>query len=62
MQSQVTLVEVHDSVNRRRGDLIQGGEGGPPLPPDEQNHLLQDQTQCTIPTPDCNTFLQGELR
>ena len=37
--------------------------GGPP-PPDEQNQLLQDQIQCTIPTPDCNTFLlkQGELR
>ena len=38
-------------------------QGGPP-PPDEQNQLLQDQIQCTIPTPDCNTFLlkQGELR
>ena len=58
-QSQVTLVEVHDGVNRRRGDLIQGAP-----PPDEQNQLLQDQTQCTIPTPDCNTCLlkQGELR
>ena len=33
-------------------------------PPAEQNQLLQDQIQCTIPTPDCNTFLlkQGELR
>ena len=43
------------------GSTFQGG--GPP-PPDEQNQLLQDQIQCTIPTPDCNTFLlkQGELR
>ena len=29
-QSQVTLVEVHDGVNRRRGDLIQGGGAPPP--------------------------------
>ena len=40
------------------GGMIQGGGG-----PVEQNPFLQDQTQCIIPTPDCNTFLlkQGEL-
>ena len=44
------------------GGFDPGGGGGPP--PDEQNQLLQDQIQCTIPTPDSNTFLlkQGELR
>ena len=50
-QSQVTLVEVHDGVNLRRGILIQGG-----------NQLLQDQTQCTIPTPDSNTFFAKARR
>ena len=46
--------------NPAQGGFDPGGVG----PPDEQNQLLQDQTQCTIPTPDCNTFLlkQGELR
>ena len=30
------------------------GAGGNDPPPHEQNHYLQDQIQCTIPTPDCN--------
>ena len=51
--------EVVNERSRRGGDLLHGG-----TPPDEQNQLLQDQIQCTIPTPDCNAFSlkQGELR